>query len=94
MFAIFFRSIYVQLRFILWQNKAKTFILESVWNDILFPPKNYLVTWINTNSKIILAQTPEIEQALRRFHSCGARKSEQTQKDLLIIVNSEPPPFS
>ena len=27
---------------------------------------------------IILAQTPEIEQGLGRFLSCGARKPEQT----------------
>ena len=42
---------------------------------------------------IILAQTPEIEQGLGSFRSCGALKPEQTQKDVLIIVDSDPPPF-
>ena len=42
---------------------------------------------------IYLLQTPEIGQGLGRFLSCGARKTEQTYMDLLIIVNSEPPPF-
>ena len=39
---------------------------------------------------IILAQTPEIKQGLGRFLSCGARKPEPTQKDLLIIADAEP----
>ena len=42
---------------------------------------------------IILAQTAEIQSGLERFLSCGARKPEHNQKDLLIIVDSEPPPF-
>ena len=53
--------------------------------DILIP---YSVIII-----IILAETPEIEQGLEWFLRCVARKSEQTLKDLLIIVHSEPPPF-
>ena len=36
----------------------------------------------NNNIIIILAQSPEIGQGLGRFLSCGARKPEQTQKDL------------
>ena len=39
---------------------------------------------------IILAEILEIEQGLGRFLRCGARKPEQTWKDLLIIVDSEP----
>ena len=42
---------------------------------------------------IILAQTPEIEHGLGNFLSYGARKPEQFWKDILIIVDSEPPPF-
>ena len=42
---------------------------------------------------IILTQTPEIGQGLGRFLSCAARKPAQTKKDLLITVDSEPPPF-
>ena len=42
---------------------------------------------------IYLARTPEIGQGLGRILSCGARKPEQTLMDLLIIVDSEPPPF-
>ena len=40
-----------------------------------------------------MAQTPKIKQGLGRFLSCGARKPEQTLKDLLIIVDSEPSTF-
>ena len=55
--------------------------------------RKYPIFSLNNSSQYNFGTTSENEQGLAHFLSCEAQKPEQTKKDLLVIVDSEPACF-